>query len=126
MPVHAFRTLRAAGTAGTLFRRSVLRRFGVFLGLALPLVWLLVAFECKQMRDVAVRESQRDLLNLSRAFAEEVTATVGAVDLSLIQLRGWAAVAALRGCSDVQGQDAAHDNPGGISGRGAGQRRISS
>ena len=38
MPLQTIRTLRAAGASGAYFRRSVLRRFAVYLLIMLPLV----------------------------------------------------------------------------------------
>lgn len=87
MPLDTFRTLKAAGPSGAYFRRSVLQRLAVFLALCLPLVVIVVAVEHAQLSNIAERESRRDLENLSRAFAEEVHATVTTVDMSLLQLR---------------------------------------
>lgn len=87
MPLYTFRTLKAAGPSGAYFRLSVLKRLALFLGLCLPLVVLLVCIERSQLDTIAERESWRDLENLSRAFSEEVHATVTTVDMSLLQLR---------------------------------------
>lgn len=87
MPLDTFRTLKAAGSSGAYFRRSVLQRLAVFMALCVPLIVMLVAVERTQLSNIAERESRRDLENLSRAFAEEVHATVTTVDMSLLQLR---------------------------------------
>ena len=75
-------------TFGGYFRRRVLRQFALYLALMLAVVWGGVAVE--QMRFAALAESgaKANVQNLSRAFSEEVKATVALVDLSLIQLRG--------------------------------------
>ncbi|MGX4643857.1 diguanylate cyclase domain-containing protein [Massilia sp. SYSU DXS3249] len=90
MPLQTLQSLRSAGAAGAYFRPSVLRRFAVFLALALPLVWLLVLRERNQLGDIARDESHRNVQNLSHAFAEEVRSSLVTIDLSLSQLRlGW-------------------------------------
>lgn len=87
MPLQTIRTLRAAGASGAYFRRSVLRRFAVYLLIMLPLVIGYALAERNQLTQIAERESRRDLENLSRVFAEEVRATVNTIDMSLLQLR---------------------------------------
>ncbi len=87
MPPKIIDSLRIAVSSGAYFRRSVLRRFAVFMALALPLVWLLAGIELARLGTIAQKESNRDLQNLARAFSEEVRATVRTVDMSLIQLR---------------------------------------
>lgn len=69
------------------FRRRVLRQLAVYLVLMLSLVWGLVAMEQARFSTLAEAGGKGNVQNLSRAFAEEVRATVGLVDLSLIQLR---------------------------------------
>jgi diguanylate cyclase (GGDEF)-like protein len=87
MPIHIFRSLRSATDARAYFRCSVLGRLAVFLGLCLPLVWLAAGAERIQLSAISQQESNRDLQNLTRAFAEEVNSAINIVDLSLIQLR---------------------------------------
>jgi hypothetical protein len=87
MPVLAYKTLRAAGTSGAYFRRSVLLRLSVFLALSLPVLWLGVGAELRQLDTTAQRESNRDVENMARAFSEEINATVSMIDLSLLHLR---------------------------------------
>ncbi len=70
-----------------LFRPRVLRDLAIYLALMLPIVWGLVAVEQARFASIAKAGSMRDLRNYARVFAEEVRATVGIVDLSLIQLR---------------------------------------
>lgn len=70
-----------------LFRPRVLRDLAVYLAFMLPLVWGLVAVEQARFASIAKAGSMRDLRNYARVFTEEVRATVGIVDLSLIQLR---------------------------------------
>lgn len=69
------------------FRRRVLRQLAIYLVLMLSLVWGLVALEQARFSALAEAGGKGNVQNLSRAFAEEVRATVGLVDLSLIQLR---------------------------------------
>lgn len=87
MPLQTLQSLRFAGAAGAYFRTSVLRRLAVFLVIALPLVWLLVARERSQLGDVTRAESQRNVQNLAHAFAEEIRSSMVTIDLSLSQLR---------------------------------------
>jgi diguanylate cyclase (GGDEF)-like protein/PAS domain S-box-containing protein len=77
-----------AALAGGYFRRRVLRHLSLYLGLMLALVWGGVAVEQARFAALAESSSRANVQNLSRAFAEEVKASVGLVDLSLIQLRG--------------------------------------
>jgi diguanylate cyclase (GGDEF)-like protein len=87
MPKATFASLRAAADLGAYVRRSVLLRLALFLAVMLPLVWLGAAFERTQLEQIAQRESHRDLRNLAHAFSEEVNATVGTIDMSLLHLR---------------------------------------
>ena len=73
---------------GGYFQRRVLRQLSLYLALMLLVVWGLVAVEQARFATLAEAGSKNNVQNLSRAFAEEVKATVGLVDLSLIQLRG--------------------------------------
>ena len=70
-----------------LFRPRVLRDLAIYLAVMLPVVWGLVAVEQARFASIAQAGSMRDLRNYARVFTEEVRATVGIVDLSLIQLR---------------------------------------
>jgi diguanylate cyclase (GGDEF)-like protein len=70
-----------------LFRPRVLRDLAVYLAFMLPIVWGLVALEQSRFAAVAKAGSMRDLRNYARVFTEEVRASVGIIDLSLIQLR---------------------------------------
>ncbi|SFD96733.1 diguanylate cyclase domain-containing protein [Massilia yuzhufengensis] len=70
------------------FRPRVLRDLAIYLAVMLPLVWGLVAVEQSRFTALAEAGSNRDLRNYAHVFAQEVRATVGVVDLSLIQLRG--------------------------------------
>jgi diguanylate cyclase (GGDEF)-like protein/PAS domain S-box-containing protein len=87
MSVQAFKTLRAAGSSGAYFRRSVLLRLLAFVALCLPVLWLGVGAELRQLDEIAQRESHRDVANMARAFSEEINATVSTIDLSLLHLR---------------------------------------
>jgi len=87
MPFYTFKSLSAVGSSGAWFRPTVLRRLAVFIAVCLPLVWLFIGLEQVRLREIAERESSRDLQNLTRAFSEEVKATISTIDLSLIQLR---------------------------------------
>ena len=87
MPLQTLQSLRAAGAAGAYFRPSVLLRLAIFLVVALPLVWLLVARERGQLDDITRDESQRNVQNLAHAFAEEIRSSMVTIDLSLSQLR---------------------------------------
>jgi diguanylate cyclase (GGDEF)-like protein/PAS domain S-box-containing protein len=87
MPFNTFKSLSAMGSSGAWFRPTVLRRLAVFVAVCLPLVWLFIGLEQVRLREIAERESSRDLQNLTRAFSEEVKATISTIDLSLIQLR---------------------------------------
>jgi diguanylate cyclase (GGDEF)-like protein len=82
-----FTSLRAAADMGAYFRRGVLLRLALLLAVMLPLAWLGAAFERTQLESIAQRESQRDISNLAHAFAEEVNATIGTIDMSLLHLR---------------------------------------
>jgi len=73
---------------GSYFRRRVLRQLALYLALMLPVVWGLVAVEQARFDVLAEAGSKNNVQNLSRAFAEEVRATLAVVDLSLVQLRG--------------------------------------
>ncbi|KFI08595.1 diguanylate cyclase domain-containing protein [Massilia sp. BSC265] len=70
-----------------LFRPRVLRDLAIYLAFMLPLVWGLVAVEQSRFASIAEAGSMRDLRNYARVFTEEVRATAGIIDLSLIQLR---------------------------------------
>ncbi|MFL6671717.1 MAG: diguanylate cyclase domain-containing protein [Massilia sp.] len=87
MPIQILRFLRSARDSHAYFRRPVLVRLAILLGVFLPLVWLAVAAERTQLGAISQQESNRDLQNLTRAFAEEVNSTINIIDLSLIQLR---------------------------------------
>jgi diguanylate cyclase (GGDEF)-like protein len=65
MPVHTFKSLRAAGTSGAYFRRTVLVRLAVFLALTLPLVWVTVGAERRQLSGIAQQQSHLDVQNLA-------------------------------------------------------------
>lgn len=77
-----------AARFGGYFRRRVLRQFALYLALMLALVWGAVAVEQARFAVLAESSAGANVQNLSRAFSEEVKATVALVDLSLIQLRG--------------------------------------
>ena len=72
----------------SFFRPRVLRDLAIYLALMLPIVWGLVAVEQARFAALDKAGSKRDLRNYARVFSEEVRATVGIVDLSLVQLRG--------------------------------------
>ncbi len=72
---------------GHFFRPRVLRDLAIYLAIMLPIVWGLVAVEQSRFTALAEAGSNRDLRNYARVFTEEVRATVGIVDLSLLQLR---------------------------------------
>ena len=71
----------------SFFRPRVLRDLAIYLAVMLPIVWGLVAVEQSRFAAIAQAGSMRDLRNYAHVFAEEVRATVGIIDLSLIQLR---------------------------------------
>jgi diguanylate cyclase (GGDEF)-like protein/PAS domain S-box-containing protein len=73
---------------GGYVRRRVLRQLLLYLVLMLLVVWGLVAVEQARFAELAEAGGKNNVQNLSRAFSEEVKATVGLVDLSLVQLRG--------------------------------------
>ncbi|WP_137174952.1 diguanylate cyclase domain-containing protein [Massilia sp. HP4] len=73
---------------GGYFRRRVLRQLALYLALMLAVVWGGVALEQARFSTLAESGGKANVQNLSRAFSEEVKATVALVDLSLIQLRG--------------------------------------
>ena len=77
-----------AARFGGYFHRRVLRQFALYLALMLALVWGGVAVEQARFAALAASGGKANVQNLSRAFSEEVKATVALVDLSLIQLRG--------------------------------------
>ncbi|MGZ5199413.1 MAG: diguanylate cyclase domain-containing protein [Telluria sp.] len=87
MPQSTFASLHAAADLGAYVRRGVLLRLALFLAVMLPLVWLGASFERSQLEQIAQRESHRDLSNLAHAFSEEVNATIGTIDMSLLNLR---------------------------------------
>lgn len=72
---------------GDFFRPRVLRDLAIYLACMLPIVWGLVAVEQARFSSLAESSTRRDLRNYARVFTEEVRATVGIVDLSLLQLR---------------------------------------
>jgi len=73
---------------GGYVKRRVLRHLVVYLALMLLVVWGLVAVEQARFAELAETGGKSNVQNLSRAFSEEVKATVGLIDLSLVQLRG--------------------------------------
>ncbi len=85
---HANQARRIRGPAGAYFRPWVLLRAALFMLACLAAVGTAVMVEHANLRSIAKTESNRDLTNLARAFAEEVGATVSMVDVSLIALRG--------------------------------------
>lgn len=62
-------------------------KVAVFLLCTLPLLWGVVFLEIRNLRKISEEESHRATYNMSLAFAQEVTATITTVDLSLIGLR---------------------------------------
>jgi len=70
------------------FRRRVLRQLALYLALMLLVIWGLVAIEQARFASLAETAGKNNVQNLSRAFSEEVKATVALIDLSLVQLRG--------------------------------------
>jgi diguanylate cyclase (GGDEF)-like protein/PAS domain S-box-containing protein len=73
---------------GGYVKRRVLRHLLLYLALMLLVVWGLVAVEQARFAELAEAGGKNNVQNLSRAFSEEVKATVGLIDLSLVQLRG--------------------------------------
>jgi diguanylate cyclase (GGDEF)-like protein/PAS domain S-box-containing protein len=73
---------------GGYVKRRVLRHLLLYLALMLLVVWGLVAVEQARFAELAETGGKSNVQNLSRAFSEEVKATVGLIDLSLVQLRG--------------------------------------
>ena len=78
--------LRRASLAN-LFRPRVLRDLAIYLAFMLPIVWGLVAVEQSRFASITEASGMRNLRNYAHIFTEEVRATVGIVDLSLVQLR---------------------------------------
>ena len=87
MPQRPFFSLRPLSDAGAYFRTSVLRRLAIFLTIVLPLVWMFVAHERRQLGELTHEESSRNVQNLAHAFSEEVRSSIVTIDLSLSQLR---------------------------------------
>lgn len=87
MPHQIDTSLRFVRAARAYFHGRVLLRLAVFLAVALPLTWLLIHRAQVELRTTAHEESNRNVQNLSHAFAEEVRSTVTSIDLSLSQLR---------------------------------------
>jgi diguanylate cyclase (GGDEF)-like protein/PAS domain S-box-containing protein len=79
---------RPVAVFGSYVKRRVLRRLGLYLVMMLAVVWGLVVVEQARFAELAEAGGKSNVQNLSRAFSEEVKATVGLVDLSLVQLRG--------------------------------------
>jgi len=73
---------------GGYVRPRVLRQLVLYVAVMLLAVWILVAIEQARFAALAEASGKSNVQNLSRAFSEEVRATVGLVDLSLVQLRG--------------------------------------
>lgn len=69
------------------FQKRVLIRFACYLAVMLPVVWAVVAVERSRFTALAEASSKGNVESLSRAYAEEVKATMGLVDLALLQLR---------------------------------------
>ncbi|MGH8855557.1 MAG: cache domain-containing protein, partial [Telluria sp.] len=89
MPTSTSSTKRPpAVRLGNLFRPRVLRDLALYLAVMLPIVWTLVAVEQSRFNALAEAGSHRNLRNYAHVFTEEVRATVGVIDLSLVQLRG--------------------------------------
>lgn len=57
------------------------------LALTLPPMWSLIGYEIMRLQSAAEQEVKSEVGNLAHAFAEEVGATVGTIDLSLVGLR---------------------------------------
>lgn len=72
----------------SFLRGRVLRHLAIYLALVLPVVWGLVAVEQGRIAELSNAAASANRANLARAFAEEVRATIGILDLSLVQLRG--------------------------------------
>jgi diguanylate cyclase (GGDEF)-like protein len=87
MPTQASRPHRPRATAGAYLRRRVLLRLAAFVLMCVPLLWLGVTAELRQLDTIAQRDSNRDVENMARAFAEEINATVSTIDMSLLHLR---------------------------------------
>lgn len=87
MPHQIDTSLRFVRAARAYVHGRVLLRLAVFLVVALPLTWLLIHRAHVELRNTAHEESNRNVQNLSHAFAEEVRSTVTSIDLSLSQLR---------------------------------------
>jgi len=87
MPHQIDTSLRFVRAARAYFHGRVLLRLAVFLAVALPLTWLLIHRAQVELHNIAHEESNRNVQNLSHAFAEEVRSTVTTIDLSLSQLR---------------------------------------
>ena len=79
---------RSVAVFGSYVKRRVLRRLGLYLVMMLAVVWGLVVVEQARFAELAEAGGKSNVQNLSRAFSEEVKATVGLIDLSLVQLRG--------------------------------------
>ena len=66
---------------------GLIPQFLLLMVVCLPLAWGVIGVGLIHLRHVAENESNRDVSNVSRVYAEEVDATVGMIDLSLIGLR---------------------------------------
>lgn len=62
-------------------------QFLLLLVVCLPLMWGVIGIGLFQLLAVAERESNRDVSNVSRLYAEQVGATIDTIDLSLVGLR---------------------------------------
>jgi diguanylate cyclase (GGDEF)-like protein len=87
MPTPAPHPLSLRASAGAYLRRRVLLRLAAFVLMCVPLLWLGVMAELRQLDSIAQRDSNRDVENMARAFSEEINATVSTIDMSLLHLR---------------------------------------
>ncbi|RZI44157.1 EAL domain-containing protein [Herbaspirillum sp. HC18] len=55
--------------------------------IVIGVIWAGVCYQLDYVRDQIVKSSERDRSNLARAFAEQVTASIKGIDLSLLSLR---------------------------------------
>ncbi|KRB79533.1 EAL domain-containing protein [Noviherbaspirillum sp. Root189] len=72
-----------------LVRLPLLGQLAIFFSCVLSLLWLLIFVFLQNLHDRSLQDVQKDTANLVRVFAEEVHSSVGAIDLTLIDLREW-------------------------------------
>ena len=67
--------------------RSARLHLGLLLACVLAALWVAIALHLAKVKADVLADGERDLVNIDRAFAEQVASTVRAIDLSLMHLR---------------------------------------